>query len=110
MRRRRRPGRRAVAALVVVVLAAAVLFSHAGRVAVLALAILPSALSVLPFDPLVHLTAPPERQPFSFDYPVGTVDGRIYSPGGGGQHGALILILGARPVDLDDPTLDRFAE
>jgi dienelactone hydrolase len=95
-----------------VALAAALLLSHAGRVAVLALAILPSTIGSLPFDPLIHLTPQPQREPFSFDYPTGTVDGRIYSPGGGdgARHGALILILGARPVDLDDPTLNRFAE
>lgn len=109
--RRARLRRRTITVLVVVVLAAAVLFSHAGRVAILALAILPSTIGNLPVDPLIHLTPPPRRDDFSFDYPMGTVDGRIYSPGsGGGRHGALILILGARPVDLDDPTVNRFAE
>ena len=89
----------------------AVLASHAGRVALLALALLPSTIGVLPIDPLVHLTPAPLRESFTLDYPVGTVDGRIVVPGGGGgRHGALILILGARPVDLDDPTLTRFSE
>jgi len=105
-----RPHKRTIAALAVVVLAAAVLLSHAGRVAILALAILPSTIGSLPVDPLIRLTPQPQREQFSLDYPVGTVDGRIYSPGDSGRHGALILILGARPVDLDDPTLNRFAD
>jgi dienelactone hydrolase len=85
-------------------------FTHPVRVALLALAVLPSAIGSLPFDPLVHLTPQPVRESFAFDYPVGTVEGDIYSPGRGGQHGAVILILGARPLDRDEPTLVRFAE
>jgi dienelactone hydrolase len=84
--------------------------THPVRVALLALAVLPSAIGSLPIDPLVHLTPRPTRESFSFEYPAGTVEGVIFSPGRGGRHGALILILGARPVDRDDPTLVRFAE
>src|SRR6266536_1342939 len=99
-----------VAALILVLLVLVILLSHQGRVAVLALAVLPSAIGVLPVDPLVQLTPRPDREAFAFDYPAGTVEGDVYSPGGRGRHGALILILGARPIDRDDPTLVRFAE
>jgi pimeloyl-ACP methyl ester carboxylesterase len=96
--------------LALVLLVLLVLATHQGRVALLSLAILPSAVGVLPVDPLASLTPKPEREPFAFDYAGGTVEGDVYSPGGSGRHGALILILGARPVDRDDPTLVRFAE
>jgi pimeloyl-ACP methyl ester carboxylesterase len=105
-----RPGRRLailVGALALLVLLA---FTHPVRVALLALAVLPSALGSLPVDPLVHLTPPPTRDSFAFDYAAGSVEGDIYSPGDGRQHGALILVLGARPVERDDPILVRFAE
>ena len=55
-------------------------------------------------------TAKPSRESFAFEYAAGTVEGDVYSPGRGGRHGAMILILGARPVDRDEPTLVRFAE
>lgn len=85
-------------------------FTHPVRVAILALALLPSAIATLPVDPLVQLTPRPDREEFSFQYPVGAVEGDIYSPGRGGRHGAIILLLGARPVDRNEPPLVRFAE
>src|SRR3954452_8193850 len=99
-----------MAGLVLGVILLAVLVTHQGRVAVLALAVLPSAIGVLPVDPLLYLTPRPGREAFAFDYAAGTVEGDVYSPGRGGRHGALILILGARPVDREDPVLVRFAE
>jgi pimeloyl-ACP methyl ester carboxylesterase len=84
--------------------------THPVRVAILALAVLPSTIGSLPVDPLVHLTPRPDREPFGFPYPAGTVEGDIYSPGSAGRHGAIILSLGARPVDRDEPILVRFAE
>src|SRR4051794_16836615 len=99
-----------MAGLVLGVILLAVLVTHQGRVAVLALAVLPSAIGVLPVDPLLYVTPRPGREAFAFDYAAGTVEGDVYSPGRGGRHGALILILGARPVDREDPVLVRFAE
>lgn len=110
MRQLMRLGRRRLVLLGVALLTLLLAFTHPVRVAVLALAVLPSALGSLPVDPLVHLTPRPSREGFAFEYPAGTVEGDVYSPGRGGQHGALILILGARPVERDDPTLVRFAE
>src|SRR5882724_7294472 len=98
-----RPGVRSPRlALLVVVLLVLLAFTHPVRVALLALAVLPSAIGALPIDPLVHLTPQPNRESFAFDYPVGTVEGDIYSPGRGGQHGTIILSLGARPVDRNE--------
>lgn len=85
-------------------------FTHPVRVGFLTLAVLPSAIATLPFDPLVQLTPRPDREEFAFDYAVGTVEGDIYSPGRGGRYGAIILLLGARPVDRNEPPLVRFAE
>jgi len=88
----------------------ALAFTHPVRVALLALAVLPSAIGSLPVDPLVQLTPKPEREYFTFPYPGGSVEGDIYSPGRDGRHGAVVLLLGARPVDRDEPPLVRFAE
>jgi pimeloyl-ACP methyl ester carboxylesterase len=79
-------------------------------VGLLTLAVLPSAIGSLPVDPLVHLTPAPKRDSFAFDYTAGHVEGDIYSPGSTGRHGVLVLVLGARPVERDDPVLVRFAE
>lgn len=85
-------------------------FTHPVRVAILALAVLPSVIASLPFDPLVSLTPKPAREYFTFPYPGGSVEGDVYSPGRDGRYGAIILLLGARPVDRDEPPLVRFAE
>lgn len=105
--RRLSRGRLALACVTLVVLLGC---THPVRVGILTLAILPSAIATLPFDPLVQLTPRPDRESFMFDYLVGTVEGDIYSPGRGGRHGAIILLLGARPVDRNEPPLVRFAE
>jgi hypothetical protein len=94
----------------VALLALLLTFTHPFRVGLLALAVLPAAVGSLPIDPLVQLTPRPNRESFAFEYAAGTVEGDVYSPGRGGRHGALILILGARPLDREDPTLVRFAE
>ncbi|MCC6174232.1 MAG: dienelactone hydrolase family protein [Chloroflexi bacterium] len=109
--RRRWPGpRAAVLAFCLGLLLGATFATHAARVAALSLAVLPSAVAMLPLDPLTYLTPPPARETVSFPYSVGQVDADIYAPGTPGRYGAVILILGARPVDRDDPTLVRFAE
>jgi pimeloyl-ACP methyl ester carboxylesterase len=110
MQRLERLGYRRVTLLVVCLVACLLTSLHPVRVALLALAVLPSAVGSLPVDPLVQLTPPPVRESFRFGYAGGSIDGDVYSPGREGKHGALILILGARPVDRDDPTLVRFAE
>lgn len=110
MRRLRGWSRRRVALLSVALLVLVVLVSHPVRVAILAIALLPSAIQALPFDPLAQFTPVPDRETLSFPYEAGTVEADVYSPNRGGRHGALILLLGARPVPKDDPILVRFAE
>lgn len=110
VRNRWRVGWRRAVLFAAVPLLVLLCFTHPVRVAILALAVLPSAVGTLPFDPLVQLTPPPTREYFTFEYPVGTVEGDVYSPGRGGRHGAIILLLGARPVDRDEVPLVRFAE
>ena len=96
-----------VAALVLAVLLAA---SHSARVAVKSILILPSAIAALPVDPLRMMTPSPSRESFGFDYDAGSAVGEVYAPGWGGRHGAILLLLGARAVELDNPTLVRFAD
>ncbi|MDP8922664.1 MAG: acetylxylan esterase [Chloroflexota bacterium] len=98
------------AAVVVLLLVALLAATHPGRVAVKSLLLLPSAIEAIPVDPLRYVTPSPRRESFAYDYAAGTVEGDIYAPGTEGRHGALILILGARPLDRDEPTLVRFAE
>ena len=99
------------AALLVAALVVLLAFTHPVRVALLALSLLPSIVGTLPVDPLVQLTPNPLRESFSLEYAGGTIEGDLYSPRGAGQqHGALILVLGARPVERDEPILVRFAQ
>ena len=72
--------------------------------------LLPEVFSQVPVRPLTWLTPTPRQETFAFDYSVGRVEGDLYLPGAAGRHGALILILGARPVANDAPVLVRFAE
>ena len=110
MRRIGRLSRRRAVLLGTVVLLVLLAFTHPVRVGVLALGVLPSAIGSLPVDPLVSLTPKPTREYFTFPYPGGSVEGDVYSPGRDGRYGAVVLLLGARPVDRDEPPLVRFAE
>ena len=86
------------------------LLTHPGRVAAKTVLLLPEVFSQVPVRPLTWITPPPRHETFQFDYSVGTVEGDIYSPGTSGRHGALILMLGARPMGREEPILVRFAE
>ncbi len=72
--------------------------------------LLPEVFNQVPIRPLIWLTPSPRREEFAFEYSVGHVEGDLYVPNASGRHGALILILGARPVGNDAPMLVRFAE
>ena len=74
------------------------------------LLLLPAIFSEQPAHPLVWLTPAPRHEAFRFEYSVGQVEGDLYLPGTGGRHGAVILLLGARPLPRDEPILVRFAE
>jgi pimeloyl-ACP methyl ester carboxylesterase len=97
-------------ALVALVLVGLLAATHPGRVAVKSVLLLPEAFSAVPVRPLAWITPQPRRETFLFDYSVGVVEGDLYAPSVAGRHGALVLILGARPLDRDDPILVRFAE
>ncbi len=87
-----------------------VLASHPGRVGLKSLLLLPAVFSQVPLQPLNWLSPPPRRETFRFDYSVGQVEGDIYLPGPSGRYGALLVLLGARPLGRDEPILVRFAE
>src|SRR5436189_3705711 len=85
----------ALGALLVVLLLALVVFSHPARVAVKTLLLMPDMFPTSPLRPLTWLTAAPRFEEYSYDFSVGHVDSDIYLPAGPGQHGALVLLLGA---------------
>jgi hypothetical protein len=94
-----------VALLVVALLVA----WHPARVAAQALVLLPALFPNAPLNPLALVTATPTISEHSFSYPAGTVDAQIAHPAGAGQHGALILLLGAGDLPRSDLAL-RFAD
>ena len=92
---------------------ALLLLSTAGRpiaVGARSVLLLPAIFGPAPADPLTWLARPPRREAFRFAYSQGEVDGDVYVPDAGGRHGALLLLLGARPPPRDDPLLVRLAE
>ena len=101
---------RRVMVVTLALIALLLLATHPGRVAVKSVLLLPEVFSAVPIRPLTWVTPTPGREAFQFDYSVGEVVGDIYAPGASGRYGACILILGARPLDRDDPILVRFAE
>ena len=96
----------ATLALALVVVATAHPLSVAARTVLL----MPAVFGDLPINPLAWVTPSPGRETFGFDYPAGRVEGDVYTPGLAGRHGALLLILGARPIERDAPVVVRFAE
>jgi hypothetical protein len=79
------------------------------RVAVQALLLLPAVFPSPPVDPLGWLTPPPARTEEDLAYPGGTINARIFHPGGGGQHGGVMLLLGVGELPREDLGV-RFAE
>jgi dienelactone hydrolase len=82
---------------------------HPTRVAIQALVLLPALFPNAPVDPLVLVTATPSRTEHAYTYEVGTVDAMVFHPTDSGQHGALILLLGAGDLPRSDLAV-RFAE
>jgi hypothetical protein len=82
---------------------------HPARVAVQALVLLPALFPNAPVDPLGVVTAEPTRSEHVFPYTAGTVEASVIHPGGGGQHGAVILLLGAGDTPRSDLAV-RFAQ
>jgi dienelactone hydrolase len=83
---------------------------HPWRVAAKTLLLLPDMFPTSPIRPLTWVTPPPRIEEYNYDFSVGHIDSDVYLPASGGQHGALILLLGAVGFPRRDPTLVRFAD
>lgn len=82
-------------ALAIVALFAALLIWHPTRVALQTLLLLPGLFPSAPIDPLSLVTAAPQQQSITLTYAAGTIDVQLFQPASGGQHAAVILLLGA---------------
>lgn len=107
---RRRPSRGAVVLILVCALVVGVLLSHPGRVAVLALLLLPAAFPNAPLHPLTALTPAPIVETVRYQGAHGPIEADFYRPATGGRHGAMLLSLGVNPLDIRDPILVRLAD
>ncbi len=94
-------------ALIVIVLFGA---SHPGRVAIKSLLLLPNLFPGSTVRPLNWVSGTPRVETFEFDYAAGRVSVDVYHPASGGQHGAVLLVLGARSRPNDDPSVVGFAD
>ena len=87
-----------------------------GRVAVEAAVYLPDmVLQVpLPFRPVDLISDAPTRQHVTIAYESRngprTIDADVYTPAHGTAHQAVVFSMGAPPLPLDDPRLERIAE
>jgi hypothetical protein len=91
-----------VAAVVAVVLA-----WEPARVAAQTLVLLPALFPTAPLGPLALLPEP-AREERTYAYSAGTIDAVVFHPQFGGQHGAIILLLGAGHLPRSDLAI-RFA-
>lgn len=82
---------------------------HPARVAVQTLLLLPALFPSAPVDPLAMVTAPPVREMRSYPYAAGRVEASLFHASGSGQHGAIILLLGAGDLPRSDLAV-HFAE
>jgi acetyl esterase/lipase len=99
-----------VGLLLALVLLILVTVVHPWRVAAKTLLLLPDMFPTSPIRPLTWITPPPRLEEYNYDFAVGHIDSDIYLPASSGQHGALILLLGAVGFPRRDPTLVRFAD
>ncbi|MFN8523982.1 MAG: hypothetical protein U0821_12855 [Chloroflexota bacterium] len=103
-------GRLRIAILLLVLVTAGWWYARPVRVAATSILLLPEIFENAPSRPLRWITEPPRREEIALRYSAGSVIGDLYVPATAGPHGAVILLLGARPAPRDDPTLTRFAE
>src|ERR1700716_761650 len=82
---------------------------HPARVAVQTLLLLPALFPSAPVDPLALVTATPVREARSYPYTAGRVEANLFHARGSGQHGAIILLLGAGDLPRSDLAV-HFAE
>ena len=82
---------------------------HPARVAVQTLLLLPALFPSPPLDPLTAMSTAPTIEQHSYPYAGGTVNAELYVPAGSGEHGAVVLLLGAGDLPRSDLAV-RFAD
>ncbi|MCA1644555.1 MAG: hypothetical protein LC797_03495 [Chloroflexi bacterium] len=98
-----------VRVLMIVGLVVGVAVWHPTRVAVQTLLLLPALFPAAPIDPLGALSAAPSRESLTYSYAAGTVDADLFRPASGGDHGTIVLLLGAGDLPRSDLAV-HFAE
>ncbi|MFN0072928.1 MAG: hypothetical protein ACKVVP_15700 [Chloroflexota bacterium] len=71
---------------------------------------IPEIFPDAPVKPLRWLTSASNVERTTLSYAGGLAHLETYVPAQPGPHGAVILMLGARPIDQDDPVVTRFAD
>jgi pimeloyl-ACP methyl ester carboxylesterase len=97
-----------IVALVVVPLV--LLGPRGSLVAVKTAMFIPEIFPDAPVKPLRWFTGPSSVERTSIQYAAGMAHLNTYVPAQSGPHSAVILVLGARPVDPDDPVVTHFAD
>jgi pimeloyl-ACP methyl ester carboxylesterase len=97
-----------IVALVIVPLV--LLGPRGSLVAVKTAAFIPEIFPDAPVKPLRWFTGSASVERTSMQYVHGTALLNTYVPAQSGLHSAVILMLGARPVDSDDPVVTHFAD
>lgn len=101
-------GRGAITAIGSLVGLVALTLWHPVRVALQALLLLPALFPASPVDAL-DLAPAPTRTEHTLTYAGGQIHADLFHPAGGGQHGAIVLLLGAGDVPRSDLAV-RFAD
>ncbi len=91
------------------VLVGALALWRPARVAVQTLLLLPALFPSPPIDPLALLTPEPVQEQQASTYAGGTLDTQLFAPSAGGQHPAIVLLLGAGDLPRSDLAV-HFAE
>src|SRR5712691_5068417 len=102
-------GRGVIGVLAIAAVAFGVALWHPARVALQTLLLLPALFPSAPVDPLSLVTATPTREERSYPYASGRVDASLFHANGNGQHGAIVLLLGAGDLPRSDLAV-HFAE
>jgi len=95
---------------VLAVLAAALLSNRYGLTALTSALFLPDMLLPLPVRPVTWFTDDPVREQVTLRYASKRMTADLYRPPGDGRHGAIIFVMGAPPLDLDDERLVKLGE
>ena len=83
---------------------------HGSVVAFKTAMFVPEIFPDAPIQPLRWITSASNVERSTIPYPGGNARLDVYVPAHEGRHAAVILMLGARPIDQDDPVITRFAD